>query len=276
MIRPPIRVLALGLGVFLATWFFSPLASADPDLDLDSTINLLATSSDWRVRTQAAIALGASGDKSAVAPLCAALDDTNDAVRGLSAAALGRLKNPKALPCLKAHLGETSANVHSVIEKSVNVLQGGGKPGKPPPPGPNDTVYVAIGPVSDKTGRGDKSVEDAVRAIIQDKLLSLHGCAVAPQGESGGAAKKLMKKHGSLKGYLLRTRVDAPRSEGDELVIQVGITMWTYPGGDLKASFSPKLRMQGASPGDRESEDSLLKMAIENAVENFAKQAASM
>ena len=52
--------------------------------------------------------------------------------------------------------------------------------------------------------------------------------------------------------------------------------MWTYPGGDLKGSFSPKLRMQGAAAGDRESEDSLLKMAIENAVENFAKQAASM
>ena len=34
--------------------------------------------------------------------------------------------------------------------------------------------------------------------------------------------------------------------------------------------------MQGASPGDRESEDSLVKMAVESAVENFARQAASM
>jgi len=116
----------------------------------------------------------------------------------------------------------------------------------------------------------------SVRAIMQDKLLSLQGCAIAPPGESGGAARKIIKNHGSLKGYLLRTRVEAPRVEGDELVIQDGITMWTYPGGDLKGSFSPKLRMQGAAAGDRESEDSLLKMAIENAVENFAKQAASM
>jgi hypothetical protein len=272
MIRPPIRVLALGLGVFLAACLVSPLASADVDYFIDQ----LTSASDFRVRTQAALALGASDDKAAVSPLCGALDDTSDSVRSAAAAALGRLKNPKGLPCLKSHMGESSASVLSVIERSAKVLQGGGKSGKPPPPGSNDTVYVAIGPVSDKTGRGDKSVADSVRAIMQEKLLSIQGYAVAPPGESGGAAKKIIKKHGGLKGYLLRTRVDAPRADGDELVVQVGITMWTYPGGDLKGSFSPKLRMQGASPGDRESEDSLLKMAVENAVENFARQAASM
>jgi hypothetical protein len=271
MIRSPIRVLALGIGAFMAACLFSAPASADVDYFIDQ----LSNANDFRVRTQAALALGASDDKAAVEPLCSALDDTNDSVRSAAAAALGRLKNPKGLPCLKSHLGESSASVLSVIQRSAKALQGG-KSGKPPPPGPNDSVYVAIGPVSDKTGRGDKSVSDAVRSIIQDKLLSFQGYAVAPAGESSGAAKKVIKKHGSLKGFMVRTRVDAPHAEGDELVVQVGITMWTYPGGDLKASFSPKLRMQGASPGDRESEDSLVKMAIESAIENFAKQAASM
>src|SRR5262249_44009761 len=163
---------------------------------------------DFRVRTQAALALGASDDKAAVEPLCSALDDTNDSVRSAAAAALGRLKNPKGLPCLKSHLGESSASVLSVIQRSAKALQGG-KPGTPPAPGPNDSVYVAIGPVSDKTGRGDKSVSDAVRAIIQDKLLSLQGYAVAPAGESSSAAKKVIRKHGSLKGFMVRTRVDA-------------------------------------------------------------------
>jgi HEAT repeat protein len=271
MIRPPIGVLALG--VFLTISFFSLLSSADVNYLVDQLTN----ATDFRVRTQAALALGASEEKDvAVSPLCGALDDTNDSVRSAAAAALGKLKHPKGLPCLKAHLGEPSASVHSVIERSAKLLQGGGKPGKPPLPGPNDSVYVAIAPVSDKTGRGDKSVADAVRAIMQDKLLSFQGYAVAPEGESGGAARKIIKKHGSLKGYLLRTRVEPPRAEGDELIIQVGVTMWSYPGGDLKGSFSPKLRMQGASPGDRASEDSLLKMAVENAVETFAKQAASM
>lgn len=272
MIRLPTRVLALGLGVFLATCFLPALAWADVDYLVDQLTN----ATDFRVRTQAALALGASEDPAAVTPLCTALDDSNDSVRSAAAAALGRLKNPKGLPCLKAHLGDASASVHSVIERSAKLLQGPGKPGKPPPPGPNDTIYVAIGPVSDKTGRGDSALADTVRAIIQDKLLSVQGCAIAPPGESGGAAKKIIKKHGRLRGYMLRTRVEAPRADGDELVIQVGITMWTYPGGDLKGSFTPKLRMQGAAPGDRESEDSLVKMAIENAVENFAKQAASM
>jgi hypothetical protein len=271
MIRAPIGVVALG--IVLCVCVFSAPAWADVSFQADQ----LANATDFRVRTQAALALGASDDKdAAVGPLCAALDDTSDSVRSAAAAALGKLKHPKGLPCLKAHLGEQNASVHSVIERSAKLLLGGGKAGKPPPPGPNDTIYVAIGPISDKTGRGDKSVADAVRAIIQDRVLSFQGYAVAPEGETGGAAKKVLHKHGGLKGYMLRTRVDAPRTEGDELIVQVGITMWTYPGGDLKASFSPKLRMQGAAPGDRESEDSLVKMAVESAVDNFAKQAASM
>src|SRR6478736_3225616 len=138
MIRLPIRVLSLGLGVFLATCFFSAAALADVDYFIDQLTN----ATDFRVRTQAALALGASEDKAAVSPLCNALDDTNDTVRSAAAAALGRLKNPKGLPCLKAHLGESSPSVLSVIDRSAKSLAGG-KSGKPPPPGPNDTFYVA-------------------------------------------------------------------------------------------------------------------------------------
>jgi hypothetical protein len=73
----------------------------------------------------------------------------------------------------------------------------------------------------------------------------------------------------------LQTRVEPLRSGSNGLTVQVRVTMWSYPAKALQGEFSPKLTMQGASAGDKESEDSLIKMAIENAIESFAKVTAS-
>jgi hypothetical protein len=271
MIRLPHRfgVLGICLAAFLATY------SASAQSRVAFLIDQLEHATDFRLRTQAALALGATDDASAVQPLCAALDDTSDSVRSASAAALGKLKKSAGLPCLREHTSEANASVRSVIDRSLKALQGSsGWPAKPPPPGPNDTFYVAIGAVTDKTGRDGKAVEQLVGSTMQDKLLSLQGYAVAPQGESATVARKVIKQK-SLKGYLLQARVEPPRSSGGGLTIQVRVTMWTYPGKALQGEFSPKLTMSGASPGDTESEDSLIKMAIEKAMESFAQVTAS-
>src|SRR5687768_17464665 len=52
----------------------------------------LKTDKDFRVRTQAALALGVSQSERAVAPLCSGLEDENHTVRAASAAALGKLR----------------------------------------------------------------------------------------------------------------------------------------------------------------------------------------
>lgn len=234
----------------------------------------LKGAADFRVRTQAALALGASDDPAAVAPLCEALDDANDSVRSAAAAALGKLKRPGGLPCLKDHDREANGSVRAVIERAAKMLEGLAWPSQPPSPGPRDTFYVAIGPVTDKTGRLDKSVTQLVGATMQDKLLSLRGYAVAPQGEDRAAATRIIKQKG-LKGFLLQARVEPPRANGSDVTIQVRVTMWTYPGKALQGEFSPKVTMSGALPGDPETENNLIKVAIDKAIESFAKASAS-
>jgi hypothetical protein len=240
-------------------------------------VDQLKNATDFRLRTQAALALGGSDDPSAVQPLCQALDDSNDSVRSAAAAALGKLKNPAGGPCLKNHMDdEANPSVLSVMARSTQLLQGagGGKSGKPRPPGPTDAYYVAIGPVTDKTGRSDKSVGDLVASSMQDKLLSLTGFAVAPTGEAPAIAKKVLDKY-SLKGFLLQARVEPPKAAMSGLSVEVRVTLWTYPGRALQGEFSPKLTMSGASVGDRDAEDNLIKMAIERAIESFAKVATA-
>jgi hypothetical protein len=271
MISMPHRIGVLG--ILLAAIFATYMASAEGKVGF--LIDQLKTATDFRLRTQAALSLGASDDPSAVAALCGALDDTSDSVRSAAAAALGKLNSPAGLPCLRDHVSDRSAAVRSVIERSMTSLQGSAPwPAKPPPPGPNDTFYVAIGPITDKTGRGDKSVEQLVGATMQAKLLATRGYAVAPQGETGAAAGHVIKRN-NLKGFFLQARVEPPKSGSNGLTIQVRVTMWTYPAKALQGEFSPKLTMSGAAAGDTESEDSLIKMAVEKAIESFAQVTAS-
>jgi hypothetical protein len=271
MIRLPLRALVIGLFSIVVS-SVRPLAAEGR---VPFLIEQLKHATDFRLRTQAALALGASEDPSAVSPLCGGLDDTSESVRSASAAALGKLKNPSGLPCLKRHAGDTSASVRSVIDRSVLLLESAGaKSGKPPPPGPNDSVYVAIGAVTDKTGRGDDSVPTLVAAAMQSKLLSTRGYAVAPQGETGPIARKVIRQN-SLRGYMLQARVEPPRSNGSDLTVLVRVTMWSYPEKALQGEFTPKLTMPGASLGDRDTEDNLIKMAVERAVDSFAQVVAS-
>ena len=62
------------------------------------------------MRTNAALALGATNDDAAVPPLCGGLDDPSDVVRQAVAVALKRLARPSSRDCLQRHAGvETNA-----------------------------------------------------------------------------------------------------------------------------------------------------------------------
>src|SRR5512143_493015 len=84
-------------------------------------------SDDFRVRTNAALALGASNDEAAVQPLCGAIGDSSDVVRQAAAAALKRLGRPSAVGCMKARLAvEPSDAVKLQLTRAIESIGGGG------------------------------------------------------------------------------------------------------------------------------------------------------
>src|SRR4051794_19439286 len=112
MRRLGLAALTAGLGFVAARPAF-----AEPPVDVGRLVQNLASGSDFRIRTQAALALGASKSASAVEPLCAGLADTNATVRAASAAALGRL-HLGGTECLQKRLAnEASDTVKSAIVK---------------------------------------------------------------------------------------------------------------------------------------------------------------
>jgi HEAT repeat protein len=275
MIRMP-RVTVL-LCLAIAFTLIPRAVRADPRTSY--LADQLKSNDDYRVRTQAALALGASGDDAAVQPLCDALGDSNPSVKVAAAAALGKLAKPAGVPCLQsASKRESTASVKSQIDKSIASLQGGGSSGSgaaaPPPPDARTRVYVAI-QVTNKTSRGASDVDALIRAAMQDKLLAKAGYAVAPKSETPAQGGPIVKSK-KLKGFFLIATVEAPIYEGGNLSQTVRISMWSYPEKALQGEFAPKLTQSGTPKKDVESEDALMKLCVENAIESFQKVVASL
>lgn len=239
-------------------------------------IEQLKNAEDYRVRTQAALALGTSSDNAAVKPLCDALGDSNVSVKVASAAALGKLGKPAGVPCLqKAEAKESTPAVKTQIQKSIATLKGGGGVAAPPPPPGADTKYYVALEISNKSGRPEAEIEPLIRAALQAKILSKTGYAVAPKGETVAQGTKVVKGK-KLKGFYLIASVEPPLYQGGNLTQVVRVSMWTYPGKALQGEFAPKLTQSGTAKGDTQSENVLMKMCVENAITTFHKVVASL
>lgn len=240
---------------------------------IDELIQQLKGSDDFRVRTQAALALGVSKDDAAMRPLCDALDDSHEAVRGASAAALGKLAKVDGIGCLKDHESkESNGKVKSQISKSIKALEAIANKVEIPA---NAKWYVSVGKISNKTSRSDDEIDKVVRGIFSGKLRSMEGYAMAPRGEKADAAKKILKDK-KLKGFEFQITAEPPVYDGNKVVFALRVMITTYPGKDIKAVSSPKISQEGIRKQDTALEDQLLKLLLEDSIEKFDKSVASM
>jgi len=129
--------------------------------------------------------------------------------------------------------------------------------------------------ISNKTKRPADEIETIVRGAMQTKLLGKTGYAVAPKGETTAQGGKVVKSK-NLKGFYLIASVEPPIYEGGNLTQVVRVSMWTYPGKALQGEFSPKLTQTDTPKQDTKSENVLVKMCVENAIDTFLKVVASM
>jgi hypothetical protein len=228
---------------------------------------LLQRGSDFRVRTQAALALGASGKKEAVNHLCQGLGDDNATVRAAAAAALGRL-SLGGRECLSKRLAsEANSDVKSVIQRALERIE-------PPAAIGGDTkYYVAIGEVTNKTAQSNLRLNRTVRDALVKHIRKLSGFVVAPASETDEQAKALLAKHRGVKGIFLWPKVEATYSGGD-LRLALELSLFSYPNKDFKGSMSRNLTMPGAQSPDPTSENEMIQMAAENLVPDLARNAS--
>lgn len=264
------------LGVLVAVVGFILLLSprtAAAESKVEFLAKQLATSDDFRVRTQAALALGASADAGAVNPLCSALSkDANASVRTASAAALAKLAKPAGSKCLTdAKKKEKDSAVLAQIDRAIADLAGDA----PPPPGPDAKFYIAV-KITNNTTRTNEEIESLVRKAAVGALLGDKQMAVAPRAESQAQANGVIKGK-KLRGYMMMLTVEAPSYASGKLNVSVGVSVWSYPDQSLKATGGKKTATQeNTTNKDVVSENELLKLVSEAAAKSFSKTVASL
>ena len=231
-------------------------------------------SDDFRVRLNAALALGATNEDSAVAPLCGALNDSNESVRSGGAVGLQRLQKQGALGCLKERQGvETSDSVKTSLARAIEALNagsGGSGGGTAPTNNANAKYYIALSSISNSTGRAQSEVEAIVLKAIRAKLEAAGTVQIAPAAETADAAKAEMSKR-KMKGLYLAIAVDRFDYSDGNLKVKVKIGVFSYPGKSLIGNADMGKGKAGVTQGDKASEDQVLDLAAGAAGDQFAQ-----
>jgi hypothetical protein len=226
---------------------------------------------DFRVRTNAALALGATDDDGAIAPLCTALDDPSEIVRQAVGVALKRLARASAHDCLQRRLGvEANAGVKAQLQKALDALSDSGGGSAMPPAPANAKYYVSVSKITNHTTRAAADVERIVGGAIVSKLADIGEYQMAPPNETNAAAKAAMSKR-KLKGFYLGVSVDKFDYSDGNLRVRVKIAVFSYPDRDLRGEIPAGATLPGARPGDSGSEDQLMTAVAARAAELFAQ-----
>jgi HEAT repeat protein len=251
-----------------------PCARADERSDY--LIRLLQTSAAFRVRTQAAISLGSGlPDPAVTAALAAALRDDNAAVRAAAASSLGRVGDPSVLGALRTAERDPEAAVRTAATAAIAAIQarpsgsGGGGAGSsagtsgggatPPPSGPA-RYYVGIGRPN-VTGTLSPAVVGSVRGMVERRLGTIGGIAVAPDGESVAAAQRELRSR-SLTGFYLDISVTVESLPTGAIRARVSVVVQDYPGRNVRSMLSGSATATGASSADA----SLIEAAVGSAL----------
>jgi HEAT repeat protein len=288
-LRPLITRVCLGFTVILATLFSPSFAAADGRTDL--MIARLhfppdpGVTDDFRVRTSAALGLGATNDDGAVQPLCKALNDPSEVVRQAVAVALKRLGRQSALSCLKGRLStEDSSAVKLQLTRAIDDLSaGGGGGGGATPSTPSAFTpkaisgakyYVSISSITNNTGRAQGDVERVVLGAMRSKLEATGKHQLAPTGETPDVAKAALAKR-KMKGFYLAISVDKFDYSDGNLRVRIKCAVFSYPGKSLLGEVPSGLTQPGVSPGDKSAEENLMATAAQNAADSFIQNSAN-
>jgi hypothetical protein len=218
-------------------------------------IKLLEGSSQFRVRAQAAISLGAV-EKSPAArnALTAALRDVHPAVRAAAATSLGRIGDSGDLPALRKLERDPEEPVRNAARTSISRLDS-----VRPSSESNAVVevpeqqkgpalyYVAVGEPASRVTAVDSPTLAEARSFIKARVAQIQGVRLAPDAESVQAAEKVLQRE-RLKGYYLESSiVSVEKKTGGAMRVAVSVIVATYPGRDMRAMMQGAATVTGSS-----------------------------
>ena len=265
--RTRLVLVACALGIFVGSFLADTGGGVRAAWAADGwkeNAKLLLEAKDFRVRVQAALSLGTSGEKEAVTALCKGLGDENRTVRIAAASALGRLALG-GKGCLQRRLEvEPEASVKTSIERALAQLEGGGAGGAEPAIDAKTKFYVAI----DKLA-GPERLNGPVRAAFVRGAKGQSAVAFAPVGEKQADAERVLAKFAGARGFAMSVKASKPSYADGTLEMKLSVALMSYPDRNILLSFSQKAAMGGVTEPNPKAEEELLVSAAEAAMQKF-------
>jgi hypothetical protein len=223
------------LAVVMALFALLPaVAFADK---IDVLVKRLTSSGDYKERLSAALNLAKVGDQRAIPAFIVALDDDDKTVRGVAAAALGKLVTGETKPELRKQAAAELKRVagkdgNSFVRKQAQQSYDAIRNLAPSAAPTGSKIYVHIGQMSDSTGTGD-SMKAAMRQTV-DKSFRSKAPKMATQWGGRGSAptKKQLDAGGVAAFYVDGTLIELDvRRQGAGAVVgcKVSMLIATYP-----------------------------------------------
>ncbi len=245
----------------MAMWLFvaASTTTALADARTEFLVRMLATSAQFRVRAQAALALGGQAPASnIVRALIDALRDEHQAVRAASASALERLKDPSAIPALKAAQSDRDGSVRSAARSAIASLESARPapiaaatpaPVSPSGAGGSPVFYVGVGVPGSQVGLPPPTLRNLRQHVIS-QVSQMAGVAVAPENEDRRAAERVIGTR-KLVGFYVDSSITSIEQRSDGSVrAQVSVILGTYPGRDMRAMLSGAATVSGGGTGE--------------------------
>ncbi len=245
---------------------FTLTSVAAADARTDFLVRMLSSSTQFRVRTQAALALGAQPPAPDITQaLAKALGDEHPAVRAASASALERIKDPSTLSALRAAQNDSDASVRTAVKSALDALGVKGSAavaassssssssssgaGSSATPSGAATFYVGVGLPGSQVGLSAPALR-ALREHVVRQVTQIEGVRVAPENEDQRSAQKVIGT-AKLVGYFVDSSVTNVEARPDGSVrAQVSVIIGTYPGRDMRAMLSGAATVSGGGAGE--------------------------
>lgn len=209
---------------------------------------MLRTSTQYRVRVQAALTLGEIGDPASLPALVEALQDEEPTVRAASLAALARMGDPSVLDAVRGRVRDRDGAVARQARTTQRALEqvaerqaaagGVGTGGvAPPPPTGTPRFYIGLGGMGNRAGvRGDEA-KALLRRFLSEQIASTPGVVITPDGETPAQTTKVLKQR-RLTGYWVDGSITKLTQENGSVRAEISLMVMTNPGRDLRMMLS--------------------------------------
>lgn len=202
---------------------------AAADARTDYLIEMLRSGANYRVRVQAATALGQLRAKEAVPHLVKALEDSNELVVITAATALGQIGDSSVAPALRYTLDHTkSAAVKSQVASTLRVLEALAPPGQRPTSNVPAWVLVRVDAMGNSSGVARPELPEVLRRIVVDAVKATPGAELQPDGLAAGEVRARLSRD-DLQGYIISGSVLRLERVGDKLYVKVSLNVFTNP-----------------------------------------------